>query len=78
MSRLETEKEKLINQYKPLNNKEKQALIDQLKKINSYWITDTINQIKKAGDTLDLSNTETGKYDKQQAQTWINKFNQSK
>ncbi len=74
----ETEKEKLINQYKPLNDEEKQALINQIKKINPYWITEAINQIKKAGDTLDLSKTKTGKYNKQQAQEWINKFNQSR
>ncbi len=74
----ETETEKLINQYKPLNDEEKQALINQIKKINPYWITEAINQIKKAGDTLDLSQTKTGKYSKQQAQAWINEFNQSR
>ncbi len=74
----ETENERLINQYKPLNNEEKQALIDQIKKINSYWITDAIKRIQQAGDTLDLSNTKTGKYSKQQAQAWINEFNQSR
>lgn len=74
----ETENEKLINQYKLLNNEEKQALIDQIKKINPCWITDAISRIQQAGDTLDLSNTKTGKYSKQQAQAWINEFNQSK
>jgi uncharacterized protein YjbI with pentapeptide repeats len=69
----ETESEELIEQYKPLNNEEKQALIDQLKKINSNsGVTDVIS------DALDLSNTKTGKYNKQQAQAWINKFNQSR
>lgn len=49
-----------------------------LKKINPYWMTNAINRIQQAGDTLDLSNTKTGKYSKQQAQAWINEFNQSK
>lgn len=61
----ETEEENLINQYKPLNNKEKQALIDQIKKINPCWITDAIKRIQQDGDTLDLSKTKTGKYNKQ-------------
>jgi hypothetical protein len=75
----ETEKENMKDQYKPLNNEEKQALIDQIKKINPRWIaTSDINRIKRAGDTLDLSKAKTGKYNKKQAQVWINEFNQSR
>jgi uncharacterized protein YjbI with pentapeptide repeats len=77
----ETENKKLIDQYEPLNNEEKQALqalIDQFEENNPLRMTGIINRIQQADDILDLSNTETGKYSKQQAQMWIDEFNQSK
>ena len=69
-----TDIQALEAQYKPLEAEQKEKIIAELTKIKVDWIEDAIKHIKNAGDTLDLSKAETGSYDEQQAQQWIEQY----
>ena len=69
-----TDIQTLEAQYKPLEAEQKEKIIAEFSKIKAYWIKDAIELIKNASDALDLSKAETGSYDKQQAQQWIEQY----